>query len=107
MHSTSPPGKNTTLAPYISATLADQSKASSFLLLFIPSVASLVSSVTYVFQFSYPDVNTIPGPEFWLLKFSDLFGFLDDVAPLVGNLRLNEGFAVFAAFSLALNIVAG
>ncbi|KAJ2961355.1 hypothetical protein NQZ79_g3358 [Umbelopsis isabellina] len=52
-------------------------------------------------------ISGIFGPEFWLLKFSDLFGFLDDVAPLVGNLRLNEGFAVFAAFSLALNIVAG
>lgn len=47
------------------------------------------------------------GPEFWLLKFGDLYSKLYDFVPLVANLRLNEGFAVFAGVGLVFNILAG
>lgn len=47
------------------------------------------------------------GPEFWLLRFGDLYSKLFDIAPLVANLRLNEGFSAFAGLGLVLNILAG
>ncbi|CAO3659866.1 unnamed protein product [Umbelopsis ramanniana] len=52
-------------------------------------------------------ISGIFGPEFWLLKFGDLYSKLHDFVPLVANLRLNEGFAVFAGVGLVFNILAG